>query len=128
MRGWKIKGKGARRTRKKRDAAPGGIDEIVEMWRDQTGDGDFEDTNEKLHLHTDAQGSVIAVANDSGTILEKIVYDVFGNMTKVEIWNGNGFDEITDSNSNGFIDADEYYTGSLTKNPYLFPRLAGLRS
>ena len=69
---------------------------------------------------TNVQGNVVAMTDGNGTVAEKVAYDIYGRMTSVNEWNGTGYTPVSDANSNGFIDASEYYNGSLTKNPRLF--------
>jgi len=96
------------------------VDEILQMRRDLNGDDDFLDGYEVAYYHTNVQGNVVAVTDASGDVIEKIEYDLYGRMTKA--WVGSDQTEVFDpiSQSGGFLTASEYYTGSLTKNPYLF--------
>lgn len=47
----------------------------------------FEPENGTVYYHTDAEGSVVALTNTSGTVVERYTYDIFG---KPKIKNGNG--------------------------------------
>ncbi|WP_310555738.1 RHS repeat-associated core domain-containing protein, partial [Flavobacterium sp.] len=47
-------------------------------------------TQEYLYLHRDYQGSIMAISNDSGQVLEKRLFDAWGNIVKVQ--NGAGVD------------------------------------
>jgi RHS repeat-associated protein len=50
---------------------------------------------EYLYLHRDYQGSILAVSNQEGTVLEKRIFDAWGNIIKVEDGEGNLLDGLT---------------------------------
>jgi len=56
-----------------------------------------------LYLHRDYQGSIVAITNDTGAILEKRMFDAWGAIVKVEDGAGNIL--------NGLIILDRGYTG-----------------
>lgn len=60
-------------------------------------------TQNYLYLHRDYQGSIIAVTNQTGDVLEKRLYDAWGEVVKVQDGQGNVL--------NGFKVLDRGYTG-----------------
>jgi RHS repeat-associated protein len=60
-------------------------------------------TQSFLYLHRDYQGSIIAITNDAGTVLEKRQFDAWGAIIKVQDGSGN--------NLNGLTILDRGYTG-----------------
>ena len=57
------------------------IDAPVLRWQDANDDGDVDDTHETLYVTTDANMNVTALVDTSGTVLERVVYDPYGNPT-----------------------------------------------
>jgi len=57
------------------------IDAPVLRWHDANGDGDADDTHETLYYTADANMNVTALVDTSGTVLERVVYDPYGNPT-----------------------------------------------
>ena len=57
------------------------IDAPVLRWQDANDDGDAGDANETLYYTTDANMNVTALVDTSGTVLERVVYDPYGNPT-----------------------------------------------
>ncbi len=53
------------------------IDELISVDRDTTGDGVLDSTN---YYHKDALGSVIAMTDSLGNVVQTYVYDAFGNI------------------------------------------------
>ncbi|MDI5950259.1 RHS repeat-associated core domain-containing protein [Flavobacterium yafengii] len=60
-------------------------------------------TQNYLYLHRDYQGSILAITNDTGQVLEKRLFDAWGNIAKVQDGTGN--------NLNGLTILDRGYTG-----------------
>lgn len=60
-------------------------------------------TQEYLYLHRDYQGSILAITNQSGNIIEKRLFDAWGNTVKIQDANGN--------NLSAFVVLDRGYTG-----------------
>ncbi|TRX42156.1 RHS repeat-associated core domain-containing protein [Flavobacterium restrictum] len=56
-----------------------------------------------LYLHRDYQGSILAITNNVGVVLEKRLFDAWGNIAKVQDGNGNTL--------NGLTILDRGYTG-----------------
>ena len=54
-----------------------GIDEPISVDRDTNGDGNFDTT---YYFHQDGLGSVTAMTNGSGAIVQTYTYDSFGNI------------------------------------------------
>lgn len=52
-------------------------------------------TQEYLYLHRDLQGSIIAISNQSGNIVEKRHFDAWGNISKVQDGAGNNLAGLT---------------------------------
>lgn len=48
-----------------------------------------------LYLHRDYQGSIVAITNDAGAILEKRQFDAWGDIIKVQDGNGNALAGLT---------------------------------
>ena len=53
------------------------IDELISVDRDTTGDGTLETT---YYFHRDGLGSVTAMTDSSGAVVQSYVYDSFGNI------------------------------------------------
>lgn len=64
------------------------------------GDGT---TQNYLYLHRDYQGSIVAITNQAGQVVEKRLYDAWGEVVKVQDGQGNVL--------NGFKVLDRGYTG-----------------
>ena len=60
-------------------------------------------TQNYLYLHRDYQGSILAITNNMGQVLEKRLFDAWGNITKVQDGAGNTL--------NGLTILDRGYTG-----------------
>ncbi|RVU34866.1 hypothetical protein EOI86_18680 [Hwanghaeella grinnelliae] len=60
-----------------------GIDEPVAMVEASTGD--------RQYYHTDAQGSVVAMTNDAGTVVEQYAYDPYGQSPATQATTGNPY-------------------------------------
>ncbi len=60
------------------------MDTPVLRWRDLDGDGDFDGSDETLYYTTDANHNVTALVDDSGTVIERYVYDAYGEVTVLE--------------------------------------------
>ncbi|RVU34869.1 RHS repeat-associated core domain-containing protein [Hwanghaeella grinnelliae] len=60
-----------------------GIDEPVAMVDASTGN--------RQYYHTDAQGSVVAMTNDTGTVVEKYAYDPYGQSPATQAATGNPY-------------------------------------
>jgi len=60
-------------------------------------------TKNYLYLHRDYQGSIVAISNETGDILEKRMFDAWGEVLKVQDGQGNV--------CNGFLLLDRGYTG-----------------
>lgn len=60
-------------------------------------------TQNWLYLHRDYLGSIVAITNQSGNIIEKRHFDAWGNISKLQDGNGN--------NLNGLTVIDRGYTG-----------------
>lgn len=60
-------------------------------------------TQNYLYLHRDYQGSIIAITNQAGAVVEKRLYDAWGEVLKVQDGQGNVL--------NGFKVLDRGYTG-----------------
>ena len=58
------------------------VDEPLIMERDQDGDGGF-DPRERFFYQSDRLGSITALADSTGAIVERYEYDSFGNLTAV---------------------------------------------
>ena len=86
-----------------------GIDELLWMERDLNSDGAFQDT-ERFLYHADGLGSIVALTDSTGKVIERYRYDSFGNPTIL----GPGPDGLMDT-----ID-DVTLTQSAFGNPYLF--------
>lgn len=52
-------------------------------------------TQNYLYLHRDYQGSILAITNESGQIVEKRLFDAWGNIAKVEDADGNTLTVLT---------------------------------
>ena len=70
--------------------------------------------------HADAQGNIVAISAEDGTILEKYAYDVYGRLTYAGIWNSGTqqYDAVT--TSGGFVDMGAYYAASSIGNEIFF--------
>ena len=68
--------------------------------------------------HTDAQGNVAALTDNTGQVIERIEYDIFGGITHFEHWNGSSF--VSAPVTNGHILVADYFSNTITGNPYLF--------
>ena len=83
-----------------------GIDEPICMWRTAAGGGAGW-----FYYHYDGLGSVVAISNADGTIIERYEYDVFGRCT---VHTGAGSDGV-------WMTADDITdTKSALDNPYMF--------
>ena len=60
------------------------IDAPVVRWQDANGDGDTSDTNETLYYTGDANMNVTAVVDTSGNVVERYMYDAYGNVTVLD--------------------------------------------
>ena len=49
----------------------------------------------KFYLHRDYQGSILAITNNNGAIVEKRHFDAWGNVTKVQDGAGNNLSKLT---------------------------------
>jgi len=56
-----------------------------------------------LYLHRDYQGSIMAITDDNGLVVEKRLFDAWGNIVKVQ--------DGADNNLNGLTILDRGYTG-----------------
>jgi RHS repeat-associated protein len=52
-------------------------------------------TQQYLYLHRDYLGSIVAVTNQSSTVVEKRLFDAWGNITRVQDSNGNNLIGLT---------------------------------
>ncbi len=52
-------------------------------------------TQQYLYIHRDYLGSIVAVTNQSGTVVEKRLFDAWGNITRVQDGNGNNLIGLT---------------------------------
>lgn len=52
-------------------------------------------TQEYLFLHRDYQGSILAITNEQGTVIEKRQFDAWGQLVKVQDQYGNVLDKMT---------------------------------
>ena len=86
-----------------------GIDEPLMMERDLNSNGIFEDT-ERFFYHADGLGSIVALTNNTGQVVERYRYDSFGQPTIT----GPGPDNQMDTPD------DVILTESAYGNPYLF--------
>ncbi len=79
------------------------------MERDLNSNGTFEET-ERFFYHADGLGSIVALSNSTGQVVERYRYDSFGQPT------------ITGPGPDGLIDTpdDVTLTESAYGNPYLF--------
>ena len=70
--------------------------------------------------HADAQGNIVAISAEDGTILEKYAYDVYGRLTYAGIWDSGTqqYDAVT--TSGGFVDMGAYYAASSIGNEIFF--------
>ncbi len=69
--------------------------------------------------HSDAQGNIVAISGESGTVLERYEYDVYGRLTDAWIWNDSGYFEAV-MNFGGFVSMSAYYTASSIDNEIFF--------
>ncbi len=53
------------------------------------------DTSELLYLHRDYLGSILAISNQSGQLVEKRHFDAWGKVVKVQDGNGNDLEKLT---------------------------------
>jgi RHS repeat-associated protein len=65
--------------------------------------GTSTQSNEFLYLHRDYQGSILAISNQLGNIVEKRVFDAWGNLIKVQDGQGNTLSKM--------VVLDRGYTG-----------------
>jgi len=86
-----------------------GIDEPFMMERDLDGDGVLEET-ERFFYHADGLGSIVALSDSTGKVVERYRYDTFGLPTIL----GPGPDGLIDTPD------DVTLTESAFGNPYLF--------
>lgn len=52
-------------------------------------------TSENFYLHRDYQGSILAITNSVGIVVEKRAFDAWGNITKVQNGAGNSLTKLT---------------------------------
>jgi RHS repeat-associated protein len=52
-------------------------------------------TQNYLYLHRDYQGSIVAITNASGAVVEKRLFDAWGNIVKVQDGSGNALAGLT---------------------------------
>lgn len=60
-------------------------------------------TQQYMYLHRDYLGSIVAISNQSGNVIEKRLFDAWGNITKIQDGSGN--------NISSLIVIDRGYTG-----------------
>ena len=70
--------------------------------------------------HADAQGNVVAISGENGTVLEKYAYDVYGRLTGAEIWDAGEEEFVAVTTSGGFVSMSAYYAASLIDNEIFF--------
>jgi len=86
------------------------IDEVLQV-RDEVNEDNF-------YYHTNVQGNVVALTDDSGTVVETYDYDIYGRLTAAEAWDDSSKAAV--ALIDGFVDLDDYFSDSVIDNVILF--------
>ncbi len=82
-----------------------------------------DQSDQFLYLHRDYQGSILAISDEQGVIVEKRLFDVWGNIIKVQDQNGTGIASLMVLDR-GYTGHEHIATGLIHMNGRLYdPKL-----
>jgi RHS repeat-associated protein len=87
------------------------IDAPVVRWQDSNGDGDTSDSGETLYYTSDANMNVTAVLDTSGNVVERYMYDPYGNVTVLDGTTGGQTDWAVDADGDSDVSNEILYCG-----------------